>query len=372
MGGCCEKSRGTAAVRVGWDELGGAELEPVLLSGAIALLDAHWLIRLAGAGGVPHPRQCLPPEAFLSADEVATSAIRGLPIVCVSHAWCTPHHPDPDGESLRALARTLKLLEAQSSQHCSPCRHAVFYDFCSLHQRCRDSGGEPLLAGGSGWYPSEEALHRRALCHISALYSHPQTWVFLLNTKASAETFLSRGWCYCEALWAMSGKRPGMVLDISRDSGAAADWFDFVDECRTLSCRAAPVTPDVFAAQLEEKCFSHGEVRLGLCFARLAAVTLPMTPSPLLIGPATRRSVVPHRLRGSLCRSDAPRVPRSGLGRRGGQDPGRHARVGRRTAVALSLPRRQRPRLRGDSLHCRGDAVGPAAGAPARGQLYSR
>ena len=273
MGGCCEKSRGTAAVRVGWDELGGAELEPVLLSGAIALLDAHWLIRLAGAGGVPHPRQCLPPEAFLSADEVATSAIRGLPIVCVSHAWCTPHHPDPDGESLRALARTLKLLEAQSSQHCSPCRHAVFYDFCSLHQRCRDSGGEPLLAGGSGWYPSEEALHRRALCHISALYSHPQTWVFLLNTKASAETFLSRGWCYCEALWAMSGKRPGMVLDISRDSGAAADWFDFVDECRSLSCRAAPVTPDVFAAQLEEKCFSHGEVRLGFCFARLAAVT---------------------------------------------------------------------------------------------------
>jgi hypothetical protein len=33
-----------------WIYLGGGELEPLLLSGAIALLDAAWLVQLAASG----------------------------------------------------------------------------------------------------------------------------------------------------------------------------------------------------------------------------------------------------------------------------------------------------------------------------------
>ena len=45
-------------------------METVLSSGAVQLLDSDWLIRLSEAGGVLAPRQALPPEAFLSLDEV--------------------------------------------------------------------------------------------------------------------------------------------------------------------------------------------------------------------------------------------------------------------------------------------------------------
>ena len=49
-----------------WRELGGDALEPVLASGAVALLDAQWIISHAEAGGVLNHRQALPKEAFLS------------------------------------------------------------------------------------------------------------------------------------------------------------------------------------------------------------------------------------------------------------------------------------------------------------------
>ena len=46
--------------------LGGGDLVPVLASGAVALLDAQWIIRHAEADGVLSHRQALPKEAFLS------------------------------------------------------------------------------------------------------------------------------------------------------------------------------------------------------------------------------------------------------------------------------------------------------------------
>ena len=72
-----------------WKALGGAEFEAVLVSGAIALLDAQYLIDLANRGGVLGPRQALPDEAFLSLSELqaATRTSPFLKIVCISHCW---------------------------------------------------------------------------------------------------------------------------------------------------------------------------------------------------------------------------------------------------------------------------------------------
>ena len=71
-----------------WRYNGGEELEPLLASGAIALLDAGWLIRRASSGEGIKRRQDLEPEAFLSLDDLkaAGSVREGLPIILVSCA----------------------------------------------------------------------------------------------------------------------------------------------------------------------------------------------------------------------------------------------------------------------------------------------
>ena len=53
-----------------WDYLGGAEVEPLLRSGAVALLDAKWLVDRAAKGLRIERRQDLPPEAFISLDDL--------------------------------------------------------------------------------------------------------------------------------------------------------------------------------------------------------------------------------------------------------------------------------------------------------------
>merc|ERR1712086_838211 len=49
-----------------WRKLGGGDLERVLASGAVAVLDAQWIVSHAEAGSVLAHRQALPKVAFLS------------------------------------------------------------------------------------------------------------------------------------------------------------------------------------------------------------------------------------------------------------------------------------------------------------------
>jgi len=68
---------------------GGLELDPVLGSGAVVLMDAEWMVRRARTGGVLEPRQALPPTAFMphSAVKAATPLVPLLRIACISHGW---------------------------------------------------------------------------------------------------------------------------------------------------------------------------------------------------------------------------------------------------------------------------------------------
>ena len=67
-----------------WRELGGGDLERVLASGAVALLDAQWIISHAGAGGVLTHRQALPKEAFLSLADLV-EATNVFPVAALSY-----------------------------------------------------------------------------------------------------------------------------------------------------------------------------------------------------------------------------------------------------------------------------------------------
>jgi len=152
-----------------WKKYGGTEIEAVLASGAVALLDAKWLIELSARGGVLRPRQALPDEAFLSLSELHASTEEDLPVVCVSHCWLQPDQPDPRGHNLRAVARALASLTKGGN------RIGVFLDFCSIHQNCRDRDGAPqdtafawlekegrLADGAVGRLPTKSSSSRRS------------------------------------------------------------------------------------------------------------------------------------------------------------------------------------------------------------------
>jgi Ran GTPase-activating protein (RanGAP) involved in mRNA processing and transport len=277
------------AVQVGpvamerWLNHGGAELDAVLASGAVLLLDAEWVVGLAKRGGVLSPRQSLPQEAFLSQAEVQTAAA----IVAVSHCWLQPDHPDPRGHNLRLLARALQL----RLQHSPGCRLGVFYDFSCIFQKCRTADGTPRGnvigyaagdVGAIGRRPEEESLFREALGSLGVLYSLPRTFVFMIRSfppdydnpsmyarSGNLAPYSDRGWCFCESSWAGMVKNKDMVLDLTNESndsssgrvdeatgGTCLPWDAYVAKCR--QGRSAPLTPDAFAARLEEKSFTNG------------------------------------------------------------------------------------------------------------------
>ena len=82
----------------------------VLQTGAIALLDAQYLIELAKAGGRLCRRQQLPKRAFIALPRLKeVSPGYALPVVCISYLLLTATHPDPKGDHLRLIAELLEI-----------------------------------------------------------------------------------------------------------------------------------------------------------------------------------------------------------------------------------------------------------------------
>ena len=114
-------------------ELGGGDIEPVLQSSSVVLLDARWLVARAEQKGRLLPRQAMPSEAFVSMSQVqAATADNELRIICTSHCWLQPDHPDPLGHNVGILAHAADILGKQFG------RWAIFLDFASINQCCRD------------------------------------------------------------------------------------------------------------------------------------------------------------------------------------------------------------------------------------------
>ncbi|EOD32920.1 hypothetical protein EMIHUDRAFT_122935, partial [Emiliania huxleyi CCMP1516] len=206
-----------------WRKRGGGDLEPVLASGAVALLDAQWIIRHAEAGGVLTHRQALPEEAFLSfADLVeATTGAGGLPVAALSYPWLTKDHPDPRGANLSRVARALKALLTNNDGRIT--RLGVFWDFGSLHQH-------PDPPNGVLRTEEQNALFKQGLSCLGTLYSHQHLFVLRLTSfpdghKAEDQPegtnvakYVDRGWCFTEQCWAGLTKPCALSLDLSKMS----------------------------------------------------------------------------------------------------------------------------------------------------------
>lgn len=97
-----------------WAKYGGCELDEPLsevraLNGSpVRLVDARFLVILAQLGGRLVRRQDLPEAAFVPLEKLRRIFFHeGLPIVCISHPWLQPDHPDPFGDNLRLVALAL-------------------------------------------------------------------------------------------------------------------------------------------------------------------------------------------------------------------------------------------------------------------------
>ncbi|CAK0867735.1 unnamed protein product [Prorocentrum cordatum] len=272
-----------------WERGGGLELDPVLGSGAVVLMDAEWMVRRARTGGVLEPRQALPPTAFMShsAVKAATPQYFGgllLHIACISHCWLQANHPDPRGHNLRILGRALQLASCATGPFVEYSgRWGVFMDFCCIHQNCRDREGCPQqrtyqrLEGSDsfeddalGRFELEHALFKEALGSLGSFYSHPATVVFMLTRfpddygdaakytrSGNTEQYFNRGWCFCESSWAMLTKPSDRLVDLGRSTGAEALYSELVDTC--TAGRRAPLLPDAFDVQLQSKGFTNGK-----------------------------------------------------------------------------------------------------------------
>ena len=213
--------------KLGTGDRGGGDIDPVLSNSSVVLLNAEWVVETAKAGGVLMPRQAMPSEAYLSLSEVqvATGTDRytgegHLHVICISHCWLQPSHPDPKGHNIGVVAHAAEIFLKDWGGH-----WAIFLDFSSILQCCRDASGEPQARtyrwldeqscfdeGAVGRYSAEDALFKEALGSLGAFYSHPSTFVFMLSAfppdyddperyskSGNVKPYMDRGWCFCEA-----------------------------------------------------------------------------------------------------------------------------------------------------------------------------
>ena len=245
-----------------WRKWGGGALEPVLASGAVAVLDAQWVISHAEAGGVLTHRQALPKEAFLSfADLVeATIDYNWLPVAALSYPWLTKDHPDPRGANLARVARALKALLTSPGIP----RLGVFWDFGSLHQH-------PDPPNGVMRTEEQNALFKQGLGCLGTLYSHPHTRVLRLTSfpdghKAEDQAegtnvakYFDRGWCATESAWASLTKMACLSLDLGKMRDGVEYSYYNLDDCTQDGGRRPPLLPSAFAAELEKKSLTNGK-----------------------------------------------------------------------------------------------------------------
>lgn len=249
-----------------WMELRGDTIAKLMNSGAVALLDAQWLVDFARSGSTLRPRQSLPYEAFVSVDQLKSAQIDAeyLRVVAVSHMWLTPLHPDPYGTTLQLLARVLSTFLAAGD---SFTKLGVFFDYCSLLQHPDPENGIFRTA-------AEDDLFRQGLGGLASLYSHQYTFVFKVTTLptgypngyalpagAGVAAYDSRGWCFTESSWASMTKKGFLTLDLSHALEAhgevVTEYSALLGRC-AYQTRRPPPLPEQFEAELLSRSFTNG------------------------------------------------------------------------------------------------------------------
>ena len=264
-----------------WVELEGNSVEALIDSGAIALLDASFLVRHAEHGKTLPPRQKLPAEAFLHSVQQLKAAqpnICGtLRILVVSHMWLTPGHPDPNGDTLKRLASLLKVFLSHTSHSGESAfrTFGVFWDWGSLHQH---AGGKRRRAKGTltRWRrrrsAEEDRLFAQALGSLALLYAHPFTHVVKVTSfperypagymgvpaDARYAGYGDRGWTFTESAWSTMTKAGQLVIDLSLYDPRVHTKLEPMQDACARAVRRPPFLPDEFARLVDSKRFTNG------------------------------------------------------------------------------------------------------------------
>ena len=253
----------------------------------VRLLDSVWLLNRASqlesarddaqraALALPS-RQVLEkshPEAFLSTDQVRNLAVHSkehgywqptgaIAVGSVSHAWLSPHHPDPLGQQLiklMALVRAAQQKELPRQQlgwdanaprrqgyNSLPERCGIFYDWCSLCQSHKAPDGSVLIERT----PDEREAFKLALDSMQLWYAHQKIFAMLITELpegCTAPPYDARGWPTVERAWTMLSKPNNtscwpMIYEVGSPSGEPT--------------RAPPMHPDRLNALLATKRFT--------------------------------------------------------------------------------------------------------------------
>lgn len=183
---------------------------------ALSLLKGSWLrarakeLRAAKERGdaeavrtlVIARRQEMPADAFMTADECRELSdgipkhLGRLAACSASYCWATKEHPDPEGDSLLALADGLedmyrKKREGVVQYKDFPEDVGLFWDYPCLFQH--PHGGKRT--------DEEDRLFGEALNNLEMIYAHALTTVFLLSKSAppTRPSYEASGWTSYEA-----------------------------------------------------------------------------------------------------------------------------------------------------------------------------
>jgi len=172
-----------------------------------------------------------------------------LPLICVSHIWHGPQHPDPYADNLLVLAEAV--VKARAAERFPLGNFGLFLDWASLHQR--GTNGERT--------PAERAAFSFALTKMNLWFAHMKTLVYLLTATppewpATTTPYDERGWPSFERMIAMllkhqSSKCWATICDVGAFGQGGLG--------RTLVYPPQP--PTEFAALLAKLTFTNGADR---------------------------------------------------------------------------------------------------------------
>jgi len=231
---------------VSWEAMSFEGLSTSLLSGAVCLLKGSYLLQLLSCGEKVPWRQDIPVDGFWPAKEALSriSQSDGLSpfLLALSYRWLDPVHPDASCHHMKILSRAVHLAMNKLG-----CDIALFWDFCSLHQKDRT--------------PEEKALFSQGLAAANLIYGHPRCCVLLQPALPSdfQGTYDDSGWCFFEASVSSISKDPYMCLDLGRQKGDESTWGELRERC--AGTRSPPMTPERFAVAVTQRKFTNGSDR---------------------------------------------------------------------------------------------------------------
>ena len=264
-----------------WRMMGGEELEPFLrydpeLGGIpVRLVDSKFLHMTANHGMRMIRRQDLPEEAFIDL-ETLRKAPKNVRIVCLSHPWLQPDHPDPKGVNLRRLVGMLldytRTHDSFVGEYCT----GVMIDYCSCMQRG---------ANNEERTPTEAALFKAGLTSLTVWYSHQMTSTFKLTLmpdrypvgysfpagiSPNTAAYADRGWCFFEASVSAWVRDSMGVFDLGAMSIVPTMESDLEGVARgrllkdCIAGRPPPIGPSDFRRILETKSFTSKKADVEL------------------------------------------------------------------------------------------------------------